>query len=68
MIAVEEVILFERCRPTLFQVFEWAVAPVLADRVGEGLAVAAGAVEVVGPRVLRAAVDQKGDRIFLPGV
>ena len=35
------------CRgPTLLQIFEWAITPVSADRVGKGLSVAGGAVEI----------------------
>ena len=46
LVAVEEGVLLLRRGPALLQVFQRAVAPVLADRVGERLAVAGRAVEV----------------------
>src|SRR5688572_5531763 len=46
LVAVEEVELLLRRRPALLQVFQRAVAPVLADRIGERLAVTGRTVEV----------------------
>ncbi|KAG1255553.1 hypothetical protein G6F68_010278 [Rhizopus microsporus] len=46
LVTVEEGILLQRRVPALLQVFQRAVAPVLADRIGEGLAVTGGTVEV----------------------
>ncbi len=46
LVAVEEFVLLLRRSPALLQVFQRAVAPVLADRIGERLAVAGGTVKV----------------------
>ena len=46
LVAVEEGVAFPGKGPALLQVFQRAVAPVLADRIGEGLAVAGRTVEI----------------------
>src|SRR5690606_30394924 len=45
-VAVEEVVAVERRGPALLQVLQRLAAPVAADGVGEGLAIAGRAVEV----------------------
>src|SRR5690606_8429576 len=88
-LAVQEIVLLQGRAPALAQVLQRLAAPVLADRIGEGLAVAdrtvevdhhrreplAGiglrvpaVVEVVAEAALRAAVDQEGHRVLLPGL
>src|SRR5690606_39883920 len=57
LVAVEEGVLPLRRGPALLQVFQRAVAPVAADRVGECLAVAGAAVEI-----------DHHHRVALPGV
>src|SRR5690606_6143181 len=45
-VAVQEGVLLLRGRPALLQVLQRLAAPVATDRIGEGLAVAGGTVEV----------------------
>src|SRR3546814_1108353 len=64
LVAVEERVLVLGGDPALLQVLQRAVAPVLADRVGEGLAVTGAAVEIDHDR----GIDLAGVGLRVPAI